>query len=129
VNENYPGSQMRRGTPPVQTGIAPTPGKGWDSAPKYLDYKGQTIEAFYRGALAKALNRKVVTIRAMVMKGVMPNPRLKDGHGRWLFTRDQIEDMIALFTEEGILDPRSVNRPPSKHFIEQTHQILSRLPA
>ena len=99
----------------------------WDSKPRYVDYRGQTVEMFYRSALATALNREIVSIRSMEHKGVLSHPRLKDGRSRWLYTRDQIEDLVVLATEEGVIDPR-YRRPFTERFIREAHQILQRLP-
>lgn len=100
----------------------------WDSKPHTVDYHGQTIEVFYRSALAKALNRAIVTIRSMEAKGVISTPRLRDGANRWLYTREQIEAMVELAREEGVLDPR-YRRPFTQRFIDQAHAILNRLPS
>lgn len=99
----------------------------WDVRPQELEYNGRVIVMFKRGALAKALNREVVTIRSLERKGVLCHPRLKDGCGRWLYTGDQIEDLIQLATDEGVLDPR-FRKPFSNRFITEAHAILSRLP-
>lgn len=99
----------------------------WDGKPRYVDYKGQTTECFTRGNLALALNRSVNTIRAMERKGVLCHPKIKDGRGHWLYTRDQIVDLIRLATEEGVIDPR-YRHTFSPFFIQQAHYILNRLP-
>jgi hypothetical protein len=113
------GAPPKRSTSPVV----------WDTYPKpvYVEYKGQTIQAFRRGNLALALNRTVHTIRAMERKGVLSHPRVKDGRGHWLYTRDQIEDLVELAITENVIDPRYRNTF-SQFFIEQAHQILQRLP-
>lgn len=99
----------------------------WDGNPHQIYYKGQTIEAFTRSAVAKALNRELITIRTLEKRGILCNPALIDGHGWWMYTRDQIEDLITLAQEEGVLDPRFHN-PFSDRFITEAHMILKRLP-
>lgn len=99
----------------------------WDERPRWLDYRGQTIEVFTRGALAKALNRAVVSIRSLEQRGILRTPMLQDSHGRWLYTRDQIEDLIALAKEEGVLDPHPRTQY-SDQFVTVAHQILKRSP-
>lgn len=99
----------------------------WDAKPKFVELKGLTIEAFYRSALAKALNREIGTIRALEQKGVLCTPRLKDGRKRWLYTRDQIEDLVRLAEEEDVLDPR-YRRSFSDRFVKEAHVILHRTP-
>jgi hypothetical protein len=99
----------------------------WDGKPQEVEYRGQNIEVFYRSALAMALNRKIGTICAMERNGVLCHPRLRSGRGRWLYTRDQIEELAALAVAENLSDPR-YRRPFTNHFIEQAWAILSRLP-
>jgi hypothetical protein len=99
----------------------------WDSHPKYLVYKGQTIEVFTRTALAVALNRELNSIRAMERKGILRHPRLKNYRGHWCYTRDQILDLVRLAREEGVIDPR-FRKPFSERFVREAHNILKRKP-
>lgn len=126
--ETYPGSKKLRRPPPEPKELPPLPEIAWDEQPHYVLYKGQTIEVFWRGALAKALNRTVVAIRAMERKGSIRTPALFDKHERWLYTRDQIEDMVKLAKEEGVLDPRTT-RKFSDRFVKEAHRILGRRPS
>lgn len=125
----FPGSRtLRRTTAAAKR--EPTPGEGWDTSPRYLPYKGQTIAVFPVGAFAKALNRSVITIRAMERKGIIPKPALKERHGeqvRRVYTREQIEQMILLAADEGCLDPRATKKF-SATFIREAHRILRRKP-
>lgn len=107
--------------------MPPRPVALWDAHPHFVDVHGSTVEVFYRGALAKALNRTVVTIRAMERKGIIPNPAMKDGHERWLYTRDQIEDMVQLAIEEGVFDPQK-RAYFSERFVKEARRILRRRP-
>ena len=104
-----------------------TPPNTWDAKPVYKVFGGQTMEVFYRSHLAKALNREQVTIRSLERRGVLCTPYLREKRGRWLYTRDQIEDLIRLADDEGVLDPRYRNSF-SQRFINEAHQILSRPP-
>jgi hypothetical protein len=63
----------------------------------------------------------------MERKGVLCRPPLKSAAGQWLYTRDQILDLITLAEEEGVIDPR-YRRPFSERFIAVAHQILARKP-
>ena len=99
----------------------------WDEKPKYLSYRGKMTEFFTRAALAKALNREVGTIRILILKGVLCHPLVQNGRGHWMYTRSQIEDLIRLADEEGVLDPR-YRRPFSQRFITEAHHILKREP-
>jgi len=100
----------------------------WDSRPSVLLYHYQPTEFFTRGGLALALNRQVVTIRVMENKGIICRPPVKNSRGHWLYTRDQIEDLITLAIEEQVIDPR-FHRPFTRRFVEEAHVILRRLPA
>lgn len=100
---------------------------GWDYNPLYLVYRGQTTEFFTRSALAAALNRKPGTIRMMELKGVLCRPQIKNSRKWWLYTRDQIEDLVKLAQSEGVLDP-NYRAAFSDHFITAAHQILQRVP-
>jgi hypothetical protein len=99
----------------------------WDSKPNYVDLHGQTIEVFRIGALAKALNRTPSTIRSMVLKGVLRHPPLQNRNGEWLYTRDQIVDLVVLAEEEGVINP-DYRRTFSSSFIQQAQHILHRKP-
>ena len=99
----------------------------WDTKPRYLLFNGQTVEFFTRGALALALNRTVTTIRAMERKGVLCHPLVKDARGHWLYTRDQIEDLVTLAEQEKVIDPRYRNTFTPR-FIEEAHNIINRQP-
>lgn len=101
--------------------------KRWDARPRYVYFQGRNVEVFTRGDLARALNRQLVTIRLMEQHGVLRHPKLRNKRGFWCYTRDQIEDLVRLAAEEGVLDPR-FRRPFSKRFITDAHQILQRLP-
>lgn len=99
----------------------------WDAKPLSQDYNGRDTEFFTRGHLAKALNRESVSIRALERRGVLCHPRLKNGRGWWLYTWDQIEDLIQLAREEKVLNP-NYRRPFTQRFIDEAWQILNRLP-
>lgn len=82
---------------------------------------------YYRSHLAAALNRKWGSIRAMERHGVLITPRVQNYRGQWLYTKDQIEDLIKLAEEEGVIDP-NFRRPFSDRFIREAHRILRRKP-
>jgi hypothetical protein len=114
---------------PQPTSLEPITGNtnGWDAKPRLFDYDGGPRQFFTRGALARALNRQIVTIRGLEHRGVFCTPTVKSARGVWLYTRNQIEDLITLAIEEGVLDPR-FHRPFSRHFVDEAHLILSRQP-
>ena len=99
----------------------------WDARPREVTFKGRELELFTRGHLAKALNRKVVTIRRMERTGVLIHPRLRNRHGVWLYTRAQVEALVQLAAEEGVLDPAK-RAPYSPRFIREAHRVLHEYP-
>lgn len=99
--------------------------EGWDAKPVWMSVHGQTKEMFLKSALAMALNRQLVTIRSLENSGVLSKPRLRNYRGRWLYSRDQIEDLVKLAEEEGVIDPL-LRRPFSKRFITEANKICKR---
>ena len=100
---------------------------GWLKRSTSVYYEGAHYQMYTRGALASALNREVVTIRSWEQKGVLCHPPLRMPNGRWLYTRDQIDDLAALAEEEGILYPLK-GAKISPRFVHEAHTILARLP-
>lgn len=90
-----------------------------------MSVHGQTREMFLKSALAMALNRQLVTIRSMEHHGVLSRPRLRNYRNRWLYSRDQIEDLIKLAEEEGVIDP-NLRKPFSERFIKEANIICRR---
>lgn len=90
---------------------------GYLSKPYYLEYNGERTPFYRIGDLARALNRRPVTIRKWQAKGYIPLSRFNlpadilGGRIR-LYTRDQIEAARQIAREEGILDDtaRSITR-------------------
>lgn len=85
----------------------------WDCRPKTLKVKGENVEFFTIGQLGKALGgRKPVTIRKWEQTGVIPKPTFRkpsdDPRGqRRLYTRAQVEGMVRIAKEEGVLQTHS----------------------
>jgi hypothetical protein len=101
--EYYPGS--KRQVPPKNTPTppaAPTE-KPWDRNPKRLTVRGVEREFFTIGALAEAINRRPVTIRAWEDRGVIPKARYRGRGQKRLYTREQVEGLVRLCDEHGIL--------------------------
>jgi hypothetical protein len=108
----YPGSKRKR-----RDVVKPEPKvqESWDSKPyiKTLP-SGKDIEMFAIGALAQALGRPLITIRAWFKWGYLPEspyrlPTKKDKtgvdrKGRRLYTRPMIEAAISIFTRNGLMD-------------------------
>jgi hypothetical protein len=99
----------------------------WDARPQYLYFEDRNITFYTRGALAMALNRKLVTIRTWEANGVLCRSRLKNTRGQYIYTREQIEDLIKLADEEGVLDP-AFHREFSERFKREARRIIKRKP-
>src|SRR6266478_1568793 len=78
--------------------------------PRMFLVNGQPQELYPVGALARALNRKPVTVRKWESEGIIPrSPFLMPSHDprgqRRLYTRQQVDDLRRIAQEEGILEP------------------------
>jgi hypothetical protein len=88
----------------------------WDARPIEIPYQGRIVQMFRIGSLAKALGKDAVTIRAWMRKGWLPHnsfvgPEIYGtlgNAGRKLWTRRQIEGIVQIAQEEGLLD----DKPP-----------------
>lgn len=123
LDERYPGSRHNRR--PVDTVAAKATHKDvatWDSRSYKKVIKGEVVEFFTIGALAAALDRPLVTIRLWIRTGKLPQsfyrmptqqipvfgpdgkPRgTRELKGRRLYTRGQIEAVIRIAQQHGIL--------------------------
>jgi hypothetical protein len=113
-DEYYPGSKQRKRDPKKESrekkeAIATaTP---WDARPLKRSIRGTDVEVFPIGALGKALDKKPVTLRKWITNGWMPDARYRTkpalgtrgDKGRRLWTREQIELIRKIATEEGIV--------------------------
>jgi hypothetical protein len=98
--------------------------KPWDNNPRHYKVKGIDTEFFTVGHLAEALHRTPRTIRWWEDKGVLPpatfrapkphKSQLKQVGDR-LYSREQIEAVIKVAEEEGVLD----GKPPKRSFTEK----------
>lgn len=85
----------------------------WDDKPLKLKVGGKEMEFFTVGQLGDALGgRRPVTIRKWERTGVIPKPTFRkpseDPRGqRRLYSRAQVEGMIRIAEEEGVLYPYS----------------------
>jgi hypothetical protein len=82
----------------------------WDAKPRKYNVGGVETEFFTLGNLATALGRQPVTIRKWEREGVIPKStyqspgRDNDPRGRRrLYTRAQIEGIVRIALEEGVL--------------------------
>lgn len=103
LDELYPGSKRK-----IQEQKAKSEAEGWQSKFKTYTVKGKDMDFYTVGQLAEALNRRPTTIRKWERDGVIPRSVIsapsKDPRGRRrLYTRKQIEGMVVIAREEGIL--------------------------
>lgn len=109
----YPGSKQKR-----KEKVAPKqevfPDSQWDSRPRITTLpNGRDIEMFTIGAIASALGRPVITIRAWLKEGYLPaapyrlpakkNIHGEDHQGRRLYSRAMVEKVVELFDTAGLL--------------------------
>lgn len=103
----------------------------WDAHPRTFSVRGQLMEFFTIGALAKALNRETGTIRLWERQGVLPRARYQvpvvAGKGKQrLYTRAQIEGIVWIAGEEGMLTTRPRAHADTK-FVGRVQQLFARL--
>lgn len=109
----YPNSKQKRKekTVPKQEVF---PEKQWDSRPRITTLpNGRDIEMFTIGAIASALGRPVITIRAWLKEGYLPaapyrlpakkNINGEDHQGRRLYSRAMVEKVVEMFDKTGLL--------------------------
>lgn len=108
LDDYYPGSRKKRQVPEVEESSKPADTKPeWDK-PKYYTVGRGEYEFFTIGSLAAALDKKAVTIRLWESLGYIPVPGMwtpsdyERGKHR-LYTRPQIEGIVRIAQEEGIL--------------------------
>lgn len=103
----YPGSRHKIEVPGGQVDSLNTP--RWDDNPKVYKVKGVDTEFFTIGQLGMALGgRKPVTIRKWETQGIIPKPTFRkpseDPRGqRRLYSRAQVEGLVKIAEEEGVL--------------------------
>ena len=108
AEDYYPGSKRKIERTGAEASKADP--DGWDAKPRVYKKNGVDTEFFTVGHLALAMNRKPLTIRQWERKGIIPKStyqragRNGSQHGRRrLYTRAQIEGMIHIAGEEGLL--------------------------
>ena len=118
LDEYYPGSKRKR-KPIVAKSPKAEESYTWDAKPyKKTLPNGRDLEMFTIGALATALGRPVITIRAWIKEGYLPaspyrlpttkNVKGEDHAGRRLYSRAMVEKLIELFTSAGLLDVKRI---------------------
>lgn len=135
--DEFPGSR-----PPVNRqpeAPAPEPDILWDSHPLMRFVNGVEYEFFQVGALAEALGRQPVTIRSWETKGLLPGTPFrsampsrsplatlgKTAKGRRLYLRAQIEGILQIASEEGVI--LNNGGPPTPKFAERVYTLYDTL--
>jgi len=114
----YPGSKRKR-KPVVVKALEVEPNSAWDVKPQKRTLpNGSDLELFTIGALAAALGRPLITIRAWIKEGYLPAApyRLpsskdvngKDHQGRRLYSRAMVEKTVELFHSAGLLHTKRI---------------------
>jgi hypothetical protein len=112
----YPNSKRKRREPVIKEIKEVL----WDSHPRPTTLpNGIEIDLFTIGALAKALDRPVVTLKLWMNEGHLPTSpyRLptktdklgKERQGRRLYSRSMIESAINTFTKFGVLHVKRID--------------------
>lgn len=129
--EFYPGSKKPIVRHPNRTyPEAPDPDR-WDVKPIIKTVGGVEMEFFTIGHLAQALRRRPVTIRTWERDKIIPNATFRrsseDPRGvRRLYTRAQVEGLIQIAEEEGLLkgDNRSIR---ATDFTKRAYELFRSL--
>jgi hypothetical protein len=137
-DEYYPGSKRKRRESQemrhdrlVEERRLAREDESWDAHPVEVYIKGVKYEMFRVGALAKALNRDSVTIRAWMRKGWLPRNSYQTtakmgtmgNAGLRLWTRAQIEGIARIAQEEGLMEWR--DRPPKPTDTNFTARVVA----
>lgn len=107
----------------------------WVSNPRlsqnFLDSNDRPMRLYYVGALAEALGKRPVTVRSWIAKGYLPDAGMRTAEtavelssaGRRLWTREQIEIIVAVALSEGIIggDRKRVQRMEDTAFAARVH--------
>lgn len=121
LDSYYPGSKRKR-KPIVTKTIEAGADVAWDSSPvKKTLPNGRDLEMFTIGALAAAVGRPVVSVRAWIKQGYLPaSPyRLptkkdvngKDHAGRRLYSRAMVEKLVEILDKAGLLHIKRIEWP------------------
>lgn len=140
-DEYYPGSkqkrresqQMRRERVAEERAEAKDR-ESWDARPwrkhvRFSDGREVDLEMFPIGSLAKALHRDSVTLRAWIRKGWLPKAKYqtqplvgtRGNAGRRLWSRAQIEGIMTIAKEEGLLN----ENPPRIQRTRFTERVMA----
>lgn len=128
----YPGSkQLRRSIAEAPVEVEEDEDPIWDDRPRVYAVRGKDTELFPISALARALRREPVTMRKWETKGYLPSARYRSpGEGKKqdrLYTRAQIEGLIAIAKAEGLMNPKKKLRIDQTDFPDRAHRLFEAL--
>ena len=128
LGDYYPGSRERRQTVPASRPSAVEEDELGEG--EFMTLRGQRVEFFTIGQVARAIGRKSGTLRAWEDRAVIPESgyvkRGKDVRGdRRLYTRAQAEGLIRLAKECGVMDAGS--RRPLHDFKAKVWALFNQL--
>ena len=118
VDQYYPGSKRKR-KPVVAKKPEVELDLNWDAKPiKKTLPNGRDLEMFTIGAIAAALGRPVITLRAWIKEGYLPAapyrlPSTKDVNGkehqgRRLYSRAMVERVVEILRTAGLLEIKRI---------------------
>lgn len=134
-DEYYPGSKLKRRESRQQKHERAVAARrevreseDWDARPKRVTVRGIDMDMWPIGALGKALGRDPVTIRTWIRKGWLPKNGFqtqpvvgsRGDAGRRLWTRIQIEGIVRIAREEGLLE----EHPPRIQTTNFTRRVI-----
>lgn len=139
LDDYYPGSKRKRKAK-VEPKQEVTPEVSWDARPRITTLpNGKDIELFTIGALAAALGRPVISIRAWIKEGYLPaapyrlpakkNVNGKDHLGRRLYSRSMIEKAVELFDKSGLLYVKRIDWDRNKELSLKIAEAWSQIRA
>lgn len=129
----YPGSKQTRRSiaADAEDEKDEEPDPVWDDRPRTYAIQGKKTDLFPISALAQALRRKAVTMRKWETKGYLPEARYRSpGEGKKqdrLYTRAQIEGLVAIAKAEGLMDPKKKLRIDQTRFPDRAHRLFEAL--
>ena len=131
----YPGSKRKRREKPEIQKVEVL----WDSKPVIKKLNGADVEMFTLGALASALGRPIITLRAWMNEGYLPTSpyRLpstvdkngKEVQGRRLYTRPMIEVTVDIFTKAGLLTAKRIDWATYRHLVNEIAEAWDKIRA
>ena len=121
LDSYYPGSKRKR-KPVVAKQPETKLDTAWDSNPvKKTLPNGRDLEMFTIGALAAAVGRPVISVRAWIKQGYLPaypyrlptkkDVNGKDHAGRRLYSRAMVEKLVEILDKAGLLQVKRIEWP------------------